>query len=303
MSLLKNLKEPFPFEMETGNHVKIAGFFGVFIFFFLLLFKPFELDRLSMQRVLLVACCYSASTIACILLSAFIIPRLFPSWFIEHRWTTGRQLLFMLFTIFLVGLTNFLISPLLLDTQINLGYAWWFQGITLVVAVIPVSIFILAKQNLLLRKFSGQASEIEIKLQEKKKADNQLPLKNTTAVSENIILVGDYQKEILELAPADLYFISSASNYIKVFHRQQDRIVYSILRGTLKKAEEILQAHPNFFKCHRAYIVNLDKVEHIEGNAQGYKIKIDGFADLIPVSRNLNNEFGDKLLAHKIPRA
>jgi DNA-binding LytR/AlgR family response regulator len=195
-----------------------------------------------------------------------------------------------------------MISPLLLDTQINLRYAWWFQGITLMVAAIPASIFILAKQNWLLRKFSGQASEIEIKLQEKKKADNQLPLLHATAVSEKIILVGDYQKEILELAPADLFLISSASNYIKVFHRQQGRIVYSILRGTLKKTEEILQAHPNFFKCHRAYIVNLDKVEHIEGNAQGYKIKIDGYADLIPVSRNLNNEFSDKLLSYNIPR-
>jgi hypothetical protein len=37
----------------------------------------------------------------------------------------------------------------------------------------------------------------------------------------------------------------------------------------------------------------------VEGNAQGYKIKIDGHDELIPVSRNLNNEFSDKLLAFR----
>ncbi len=76
-------------------------------------------------------------------------------------------------------------------------------------------------------------------------------------------------------------------------------VVYSLVRSTLKRAEEILITHPNFFKCHRAFIVNLDKVVHVEGNAQGYKIKLDGYDELIPVSRNLNGEFSDKLLAFR----
>ena len=65
----------------------------------------------------------------------------------------------------------------------------------------------------------------------------------------------------------------------------------------MKKAEEALEIWRCFFRCHRAYIINLDKVEHVEGNAQGYKVRLINTEESIPVSRNLNNEFSDKLLA------
>jgi DNA-binding LytR/AlgR family response regulator len=66
---------------------------------------------------------------------------------------------------------------------------------------------------------------------------------------------------------------------------------------TMKKAEEALEAWPGFFRCHRAYIVNLDKVQHVEGNAQGYRLRFPDVEEPVPVSRNLNSEFSDKLLA------
>jgi DNA-binding LytR/AlgR family response regulator len=62
---------------------------------------------------------------------------------------------------------------------------------------------------------------------------------------------------------------------------------------------EIVNPYSSFFRCHRAFIVNLDKIEQVEGNAQGYKIKLQGAENLIPVSRNLNREFSDRLLAFR----
>lgn len=46
--------------------------------------------------------------------------------------------------------------------------------------------------------------------------------------------------------------------------------------------------------------VDENSVRKISGhNAQGYKIKLQGTEDLIPVSRNLNSEFSDRLLAFR----
>jgi len=167
----------------------------------------------------------------------------------------------------------------------------------LAVAVLPVSIYILIKQNLLLKKFREQASNIETKLQEKKKQHESGPGDPQSPDPSMITLTGDYQQERLELSPNELYVVASASNYVKLFHRRREKLEYSIIRSTLKKTEETLLPYSNFFKCHRAYIINLDKVSHVDGNAQGYRIKIDGYDDLIPVSRNLNSEFSDKLLS------
>jgi DNA-binding LytR/AlgR family response regulator len=59
--------------------------------------------------------------------------------------------------------------------------------------------------------------------------------------------------------------------------------------------EEALAPYPQFFRCHRAYIVNLAAVEHVSGNAQGYKLHLKDVAELIPVSRNLNSVLSSKL--------
>ena len=98
---------------------------------------------------------------------------------------------------------------------------------------------------------------------------------------------------------------SCLSLYLLAFHPCQHflsillaiRTGYLILRSTLKKAEETLRPFPCFFKSHRAYIINLDKVIHVQGNAQGYKIRLQELEELVPVSRNMNTEFSDKLLA------
>lgn len=91
--------------------------------------------------------------------------------------------------------------------------------------------------------------------------------------------------------------IQSANNYVKIYFEQKGVVSYSIIRLTMKKVEDGLAAHSMFFRCHRTYIINLDKIKHVEGNAQGYKVRMDGIEESIPISRNFSAEFADKLLA------
>ena len=291
------LKQPFPYEGGLKNHLAVAAFFGLFIFVFLMIFAPFNLDRYPTRKLLGIALSYGLITATCIFILSSIFPVFFPAFFTESTWTTGKQILITAAIVFIVGLCNYLISPFLVDTKWNVQSALWFQGITLAISFLPVTVYILSKQNRLLRKFSQQAEKIDRKLQhsleEKGKQERE------EAIPQKIVLHGDYQNERIEVLADHLFLVSSASNYIKVFHLQKTLLVHSIIRSTLRKAEESLSTHPNFFKCHRAFIVNLDKVIHIEGNAQGYRIKIDGYDELIPVSRNLSSEFSDKLLAFR----
>ena len=299
MSLSKLLTQPFPYDGGIKNHLGIAAFFGLFIFVFLMIFAPFNLDQYPARKLFGIASSYGLITTSCIFISSSVFPILVPEFFREGSWTTGRQIILTAAIVFIVGLANYLVSPLFVKTKWNLRSALWFQGITVAVALLPVTIYILSKQNRLLRKFSQQAERIDEKLQRNLEAQGSPVREIEAKTSQKLILYGDYQNEKIEVFPEDLSLISSASNYIKVFHLQKNTVVHSIIRSTLKKAEEALSPYPTFFKCHRAFIVNLDKVVHVEGNAQGYKIKIAGYDELIPVSRNLNNEFSDKLLAFR----
>lgn len=278
----------------------MAAFYGVFIFVFLIVFKPFQLDDLNWDRLLLITFIYGAVTFTCVLAPTALLPLIFPNYFNEKSWTTGKQIFLIAVVFFLVGIVNYLVSPLIVNTKWNITDAIWFQGITLAVGLLPVSIFILLQQNRLVKKFSAEAELIEEKLFQKNqflKEVSEEPVQQNTF--NKVILVGDYQNEKLELFADDLHFINSASNYIKVYYMHKGKLIYSMIRSTLKKTEEALAGHARFYKCHRAFIINLDKVVHVEGNAQGYKIKIEGCDDLLPVSRNQNSEFSDKLLSFR----
>ena len=294
-------KQSFPYTSSWKNQLKTSLGFGLFILVFLLVFKPFGLTDFRIGSIAFISIVYGLITFGCIFLALATLPVFFPSFFKEDRWTTGKQIVHTTAVIVLVGLVNYLISPLLVDTNYSLRDLLWFQGITLAVALLPVTIYTLLKQNSLLRKFEQQAALLEKKLQEKLDPDKKREPAASPREKKNelqvIELTGDYQGEKIVLPPQDLYFIAAANNYIKVFFVKNGKVSYSIIRLTMKKAEEALEAWPDFFRCHRAYIINLDRVQHVEGNAQGYKLRLAGIEESIPVSRNLNNEFSDKLLA------
>jgi len=64
-------------------------------------------------------------------------------------------------------------------------------------------------------------------------------------------------------------------------------------RMTLKEFEEQFKFfYPYVFKVHRSYLVNLQTIESISGNAQGYVLRLKNFSEAtIPVSRSKIQEF------------
>ena len=81
-----------------------------------------------------------------------------------------------------------------------------------------------------------------------------------------------------------LLFIESADNYSEVVFLQNGQPKKTLLRGSLSRFEE--QAHhPDVVRCHRSFVVNLQRVESISGNAQGYKLQLQNYPSPIPVAR------------------
>lgn len=64
---------------------------------------------------------------------------------------------------------------------------------------------------------------------------------------------------------------------------------------SLQELEERLAAH-NFFRCHRGYLINLDKIKEVSPwFSGGYVLKLDGFAQEVPVSRKQVKEFRERV--------
>ena len=68
-------------------------------------------------------------------------------------------------------------------------------------------------------------------------------------------------KRIYQIAIDDIRFIETCGDYVTLFCADKKLVVH----GTLKSWEEKLKGLP-FLKVHRTTIVNLQKIDHIEGN-------------------------------------
>jgi DNA-binding LytR/AlgR family response regulator len=95
--------------------------------------------------------------------------------------------------------------------------------------------------------------------------------------------------------PEALLYLSSADNYVTVHTRAGEKLSSQLLRSSLKKMEEQLAGQPAFFRCHRMYIVNLQAVQSVSGNAQGLKLHLAGLEEAIPVSRSLTEAVKERL--------
>ncbi len=282
--MLKALRQPFPIVTEPAQKWGMTLVFGLFVTLFLWLFKPFGLHNVTQNWVFFG---YGLITIVALLFNLFVMPKIFPRFYNEQNWTGFSELIVTLWNISLIGLGNLFFSVALGFIGFSLKSLLYFQFITLAVALLPVIAIILLRQNILLKKNLAETQKLSAELQ---------TLPHETHPDEKITISSDVVNDTFQLAADQLLYVTSADNYIEIYYLENSDLKKKLQRNTLKKAEEILATHKQFFRCHRMYIVNLDKVENVSGNAQGYKLNLQGTTEQIPVSRNLNKTISDRLL-------
>jgi DNA-binding LytR/AlgR family response regulator len=130
------------------------------------------------------------------------------------------------------------------------------------------------------------AEEISTRLQN---SDTQA--KNLSGSDQKVVLYAENGKEKYEFQISSLLYISSEGNYVEVFS-QNEVVEIKLIRNSLKKTEEQLRDYPFILRCHRAYIVNINKITKTTGNAQGFKLTLENIVDKrIPVARSYTKQF------------
>lgn len=85
----------------------------------------------------------------------------------------------------------------------------------------------------------------------------------------------------------DITYIETSQHKVTIHTRMKTLLC----RESMSHMEELLKEYP-FFRCHAAYLVNLDYVEQING----YDLYVNG--SLLSISRYRRQEFLDSLSAH-----
>ena len=81
MSLFKYLAQPFPYAPSMKGKLAVAVLFGLFVFIFLVIFEPFNLDQFTRPRLVSIAIIYGLITMGCVAAATVLLPLAFPGVF------------------------------------------------------------------------------------------------------------------------------------------------------------------------------------------------------------------------------
>jgi hypothetical protein len=112
---------------------------------------------------------------------------------------------------------------------------------------------------------------------------------------ERIRIESQLKKEELEFYPSQFIYAEADGNYIVFYLDVDNQVKKRVIRNSITNIERQLSVIPFIIRTHRAFIVNIRMVSSQKGNTLGYRLRLTGVDNEIPVSRQKSKEF-DQIL-------
>ncbi len=275
--MLKFLKKPYPFNEDLRHNAKIIFFISLGILAFLLIFQPIEINSFSKTEIFYLVTGLALSTFLVLSFNLIVLPSLFPKIFNNKGWNIKKEIIWNLWILLAISSSDFIFYSKLLGVfDIN------FNDIVKIILLgsLPVAVLIIINQERLLKAHLKSAQQLNKKLIDSKQKKERF-----------INFVSDYKKDNLIIKSDSLILIKSADNYIEVYYESDGIVKKQMIRSTLQKAEEVTTEYEFIFRCHRAFIVNINHIVEIQGNSQGYKLFFKNIDFPVIVSQKYINEF------------
>ncbi len=269
--MFKTLQQPFPRpERSTIQKVLNSLFEGIGVTLFFVIFQPFGISGWQVENKLLYLAVYGGIVFTVTFLYRVVFPLAFPKYFYELNWTVAREIIGILCILVAITTCILLYHHLIFEhSNSQLKNSLFIFFLVVVIGSVPITISVLSRFAYLYKKYNRE-------------------IKVTSNVPQNLYLklVADNERDMLEID--NLLYIESADNYCSVVFLQDDKPKKELLRSSLSRLEAQINDN-RIIRCHRSYIVNLNLVSAVTGNAQGYKLHLEKAREIIPVARKYSH--------------
>jgi DNA-binding LytR/AlgR family response regulator len=120
---------------------------------------------------------------------------------------------------------------------------------------------------------------------------NQAPEINSHDSDTEVNIASRLKRESLSFLSKELLYVSSAGNYVEFNLYRDSKLEKVMIRNSISEIEKQFAHIPYYFRSHRAFIVNLNRVLSKKGNALGYSLSISDSNSEVPVSRQYVKAF------------
>ncbi len=278
--MLKILRQPYPFGEKTNLRLLLQSIGeGTFIAFFLIFFQPFGVGDWHDPNKNWYLACYGLITALCGIVLRFIVFKTFTKYHSEATWNVGKEILSIMLLILMIAAGNVIFSNIVFDLKNSVGGFLWMLLAVIVIGIFPAIFGVMLNYIIQLKKYNQL-----IIVHHPQMLDNQGIINNDTKKVAHLRLIAENEKDTIELSSESLFYIESSDNYSTVFYEKSGKLQKELLRSSLTRLESQISSE-SIVRCHRSFIVNLDKVEKVTGNAQGYKLHLETPELFVPVAR------------------
>ncbi len=268
--LLQKFNEPFPDRGSFGAILKSMLGIALFVTLFLFVLKPFGIRGVG-DNLFWICLGFGGITFVFGLVFDVVMRFVLRIRTDVPTFTLGKWLLQAALLLLWIALGNYAYLQWLSGGGWNWGGALFMLWNTFLVGIFPLAFSGLMVQLNAIKKNQGIASSIATGSQKKQETDNNLK------------------------APgSELLYAEAMQNYVALYHKKDGSVAKTVERNTLQNTLEALDA-PSVIRCHRSYLVNLDAVVEVNGNAQGLRLRLSDTDTVIPVSRSYIEEIKSRL--------
>jgi hypothetical protein len=282
------LSQPYPFFFDRVSFLRFFILLSIIAFLFTWLFEPFVVNR-EEHRMPYVWICVLHALLPTLIVAIYygILIWRDP---IRDNWTIGKEVGHLLVVLLCIGVGNFLLRDVIYTNPNNWSWGYLGEEIrnTYLVGALLVGIFVPMHHERLARNNRVKARHFSppVPVQSNEKT---IPIK--TAVQAD-----DFELEVGKMLAA-----RADGNYVELYVADTDGARRWIKRLPLKDLEAQLSGEMQVMRTHRAWLVNLQHVQSVSGNAQGYQLQVAGWeGGHIPVARSMREAFHARMEANSL---
>jgi hypothetical protein len=287
MKALKVLQESFPYYLNNDRKNTLLSLgVALCVLVMMVVFHPTHLQHLGLHMLITVV------IFAVLYICIIWFPKFFPEAFDPLNWTIGKYILFTIWQCFVIG-----ICCSLLIYALNYHPS---RDLLTILGTFYVSTLMYGSFSIVVATFVIREYMLKQNLQSAIHANQELERIRSIRVSQNAeanpatVVIRSETSETAEFHLPDLLFIEADDNYATLHWRSDKGLEKKMLRVNLKSIETQLN-NAYIIRCHRSYIVNINAITHVRGNANGYKLDLRHTDVTIPVSRSKGKEVVDKI--------
>jgi hypothetical protein len=285
--MFENLDQPYQFNNNFKHNARTILLVSMGFILIVLYIQPLGINFLKSEHDGYFVLGAGLLTAGTLFLNTLILPGIFPRLFNPEKWTIRKELIWN-FWMFINLFVVFTFMAWLAKTTSYTDLPYFRTG---ALSLLPLILF-----NLISYNRSMKEKVVNMIDSGKSWLKDELNSYQNPPEQESVHLVAENKKQAFAEEVERVILIHSSGNYVEIYWIDRKQAVRRrLFRQSFTNVEKALESSDVMMKCHRCWMVNINKVIKLKRSSNGYHLEMDGIEFQIPVSRNWIALFKGKL--------